>query len=97
MVILASHEVVSFKPTMMLPCYPLKLFGDRLMATEIIIHPFSEGDAAQVRELFITVNRLLSPTHLRDVFEAYIERARAIVEEIDRIRPIPASTPVAFW
>jgi GNAT superfamily N-acetyltransferase len=68
---------------MMLPNHPLKLFGDRLMATEIIIRPFSERDAAQVRELFITVNRLLSPPDFRDVFEAYIERALA--EEINHI------------
>ena len=53
------------------------------MDTEVTIRPFGEQDAAQVRELFITVNRLLSPPHLRDAFEAYIERALA--EEIDRI------------
>ena len=53
------------------------------MDAEITIHPFAEHDAAQVRELFITVNRLLGPPHLRDAFEAYIERA--LREEIDRI------------
>ena len=84
-----------FKPTMILPNYPLKLFGDRLMATEIIIRPFSERDAAQVRELFITVNRLLSPAHLRDVFEAYIERALA--EEIDRISAYYSEHAGSFW
>jgi hypothetical protein len=36
-----------------------------------------------IRELFVTVNRLLSPLHLRDAFEVYIERA--LREEIDRI------------
>ena len=53
------------------------------MDAEVTIRPFAEHDAAQVRELFITVNRLLSPPHLRDAFEAYIERA--LKEEIDRI------------
>jgi GNAT superfamily N-acetyltransferase len=50
---------------------------------EVIIRPFAEQDTAQVRELFITVNKLLSPPDLRDAFEAYIERA--LTEEIDRI------------
>jgi hypothetical protein len=40
---------------------------------EVTIRPFAEHDTAQVRELFITLNRLLSPPHLRDAFEAYIE------------------------
>jgi hypothetical protein len=53
------------------------------MTTEISIRPFSEREAAQVRELFITVNRLLATPNLRDALEAYIERALA--EEIDRI------------
>src|ERR1700693_1713550 len=75
--------------------YPLKLFGDRLMAAEIIIRPFSERDAAQVRELFITVNRLLSPRDLRSAFEAYIERALA--EEIDRIPAYYAEHAGSFW
>jgi hypothetical protein len=48
---------------------------------EVTIRPFAERDAAQVRALFITVNRLLSPLDLRDAFEAYIERA--LMEEID--------------
>jgi putative acetyltransferase len=50
---------------------------------EVTIRPFAEQDAAQVREMFITVNRLLSPPNLRDAFEVYIEHA--LVEEIDRI------------
>ena len=56
---------------------------DRLVGARIIIRPFAAQDAAQVRALFITVNRLLSPPDLRDAFEAYIERA--LTEEIDRI------------
>jgi GNAT superfamily N-acetyltransferase len=53
------------------------------VGAEVTIRPFAEHDAARVRELFIAVNRLLSPPELRDAFEAYIEHALA--EEIDRI------------
>ena len=79
----------------MLPTYPPKLFGDRLMATDIIIRPFSERDAAQVRELFITVNRLLTTPDLRDAFEVYIERG--LVEEIDRIPAYYSEHAGSFW
>ena len=65
------------------------------MDTEVTIRPFGEQDAAQVRELFITVNRLLSPPHLRDAFEAYIERALA--EEIDRITAYYGERDGGFW
>jgi GNAT superfamily N-acetyltransferase len=65
------------------------------VATEITIRPFSERDASQVRELFITVNRLLSPSYLRDTFEAYIERALA--EEIDRIPAYYSEHAGSFW
>ena len=65
------------------------------MTTEITIRAFSDGDAAQVRALFITVNRLLSPPQLRDVFEAYIERALA--EEIDRIPAYYGEHAGSFW
>jgi hypothetical protein len=53
------------------------------LSAEITIRPFADDDAPPVRDLFIAVNRLLSPPDLRDAFEAYIERALA--EEIDRI------------
>jgi putative acetyltransferase len=62
---------------------------------EITIRPFVEHDAAQVRELFITVNRLLGPPHLRDAFEAYIERA--LREEIDRIPGYYSERDGGFW
>jgi GNAT superfamily N-acetyltransferase len=65
------------------------------MNAEVTIRPFAEHDAAQVRELFITVNRLLSPPHLRDAFEAYIERA--LREEIDRIPAYYAERDGGFW
>ena len=65
------------------------------MDSEVTIRPFAEHDAAQVRELFITVNRLLSPPHLRDAFEAYIERA--LREEIDRIAVYYSERDGGFW
>ena len=65
------------------------------MDAGVTIRPFAEQDAAQVRELFITVNRLLSPPHLRDAFEAYIERA--LREEIDRIPAYYAERDGGFW
>jgi GNAT superfamily N-acetyltransferase len=65
------------------------------MSEGITIRPFAEQDAAQVRELFITVNRLLSPHDLRDAFEAYIERALA--EEIDRIPAYYGERSGGFW
>ena len=64
------------------------------MVAEVTIRPFAEHDAAQVRELFITVNRLLSPSHLRDALEAYIERA--LIEEMIVTRPTTASGTVVF-
>jgi GNAT superfamily N-acetyltransferase len=65
------------------------------LAIDIIVRPFSDRDAAQVRELFITVNRLLAPPHLRLAFEAYIERA--LVEEIDRIPAYYGEHSGSFW
>ena len=66
------------------------------MSAEITIRPFADDDVPQVRALFITVNRLLSPPDLRDAFEAYIERALA--EEIDRISAYYGQrTAVSGW
>src|SRR5215471_3341435 len=62
---------------------------------EVTIRPFVEQDASQVRELFITVNRLLSPPDLGDAFEAYIERA--LVEEIDCIPVYYGERDGGFW
>jgi putative acetyltransferase len=62
---------------------------------EITIRPFASQHAAQVRALFITVNRLLSPPDLRDAFEMYIEHALA--EEIDRIAAYYSERDGSFW
>jgi GNAT superfamily N-acetyltransferase len=63
------------------------------LSAEITIRPFA--DAPQVRELFIVVNRLLSPPNLRGALEAYIERALA--EEIDRITAYYQEHDGGFW
>ena len=68
---------------------------DRLVVARVIIRPFGDQDAAQVRALFIAVNKLLSPPDLRDAFEAYIERA--LVEEIDRIPAYYGERDGGFW
>lgn len=65
------------------------------MDPAVTIWPFAEQDAAQVRELFITVNRLISPPDLRDAFEAYIEHA--LTEEIDRLPAYYGERDGGFW
>ena len=65
------------------------------MDVEVTIRAFAEQDVAQVRELFIIVNRLLSPPDLRDAIEAYIECA--LVEEIDRIPAYYGERDGGFW
>jgi GNAT superfamily N-acetyltransferase len=62
---------------------------------EVTIRPFVEQDTSQVRELFIAVNRLISPPDLCDAFEAYIERA--LVEEIERISAYYGERDGGFW
>jgi GNAT superfamily N-acetyltransferase len=61
----------------------------------ITIRPFEEQDASRVRELFITVNRLLSPPDMREAFEAYI--ARSLAEEIDRVAAYYRERGGGFW
>lgn len=48
-----------------------------------------------MRELFIIVNRLLSPPPMRDAFEAYI--ARSLTEEMDRITAYYGERGGGFW
>jgi GNAT superfamily N-acetyltransferase len=62
----------------------------------VTIRPFQEeGDASPVRELFIIVNRLLSPPGMRDAFEAYI--ARSLTEEMDRVAAYYGERGGGFW
>jgi GNAT superfamily N-acetyltransferase len=65
------------------------------LETEITIREFTDDDAPQVRELFIVVNRLLSPPDLSDAFEVYIKRALA--EEIDQITDYYGQRDGGFW
>jgi GNAT superfamily N-acetyltransferase len=65
------------------------------MSAEFTIRPFTEQDSVQVRELFVAVNRLLSPPDRRAAFEAYIERS--LSEEIDRISDYYSDRNGGFW
>ena len=65
------------------------------IANHINVRPFTEADAAQVRELFIRVNRRLAPAHLKDPFERYI--ALSLGEEIDRISDYYRERRGGFW
>jgi GNAT superfamily N-acetyltransferase len=65
------------------------------LAKEITIRPFAATDARRVEELFVSVNRLLSPAHLREAFEEYI--ARSLTEEIRRIADYYGERHGGFW
>ncbi len=65
------------------------------MGASINVRLFSAGDAAQVRNLFIRVTRLLVPPHMTEVFEGYI--ARSLREEVDRIVDYYGDKGGAFW
>jgi putative acetyltransferase len=66
-----------------------------LATPAIAIRRFAEGDAAQVRALFVSVNRLLSPPQMREAFEAYI--ARSLAEEMDRVAAYYGERGGSFW
>lgn len=59
-----------------------------------VIRRYEEADGAQVRALFIRVNRALAPDGLRERFDAYV--AFALRTEIDRI-PAYYAAPSSFW
>jgi GNAT superfamily N-acetyltransferase len=61
----------------------------------ITIRPFGEDDAAQVRDLFVRVNRSLAPPRMAEAFEGYI--ARSLREEIDRIPAYYGERQGGFW
>ena len=66
------------------------------LSAEVTIRPFQEeDDASEVRELFIIVNRLLSPPRRRDAFEAYI--SRSLTEEMDRVAAYYGERGGGFW
>ena len=59
------------------------------------IRPFQPKDAAQVQELFITVNRALAPAGMKDRFETYI--TASINAEISQIKPYYTAKNGQFW
>lgn len=61
----------------------------------IAIRPFAAADSADVRHLFIAVNRLLAPPHLAAAFENYI--AVSLREEIERIADYYGERRGSFW
>ena len=65
------------------------------MHAKIAIRPYADSDARPVRELFVTVNRMLSPPDMREAFERYIDLS--LVEEIDRISEYYRERGGAFW
>ena len=65
------------------------------MNPNIVIRPFMEQDAAAVRELFVSVNRLLAPAAMQETFEVYI--TRSLTEEIDRIAAYYGERDGGFW
>jgi GNAT superfamily N-acetyltransferase len=64
-------------------------------APSISIRLFGEDDAAQVRDLFVRVNRSLAPPQMAEAFEGYI--ARSLREEIDRIPAYYGERQGGFW
>jgi GNAT superfamily N-acetyltransferase len=62
---------------------------------EIEIRGFAARDAADVRRLFISVNRLLAPDHMKQAFEAYI--ALSLKAEVDRILDYYGDRQGGFW
>ena len=65
------------------------------MDAALDIRRYEVSDAADVRALFVRVNRLLAPPRLRDAFEGYIKRSLA--EEIGRIADYYAARQGSFW
>jgi GNAT superfamily N-acetyltransferase len=68
--------------------------GGRILS-RIDIRAFTPSDADAVRELFVRVNRLLSPEEMREAFETYI--ARSLTEEIDRVADYYSERNDSFW
>jgi putative acetyltransferase len=61
----------------------------------VAIRPFQERDASSVRDLFIEVNRQLSPPDMQAAFELYI--ARSLAEEMDRVSAYYREHSGGFW
>ncbi len=64
-------------------------------ALELSIRHFSDSDAGRVRDLFVTVNRMLAPAEMKPAFEQYIEQSLA--DEMARIPEYYADHDGSFW
>ena len=64
-------------------------------ASKVVIREYTQADRAAVRDLFIRVNRLLAPAHLKDAFESYIDLS--LREEIERIPDYYGERDGGFW
>ena len=64
-------------------------------AGTLIIRPYADGDAEDVRALFVRINRLLAPSDLEERFEDYI--CQSIRDEIGRIPEYYQSHGGSFW
>jgi GNAT superfamily N-acetyltransferase len=71
----------------------LTCLGSRSGST--VIRGFEAKDATAVRDLFVLVNRRLSPPDMHAAFEAYI--AWSLAEEIGRIAAYYAEHAGGFW
>ncbi|NQV99478.1 MAG: GNAT family N-acetyltransferase [Rhodospirillales bacterium] len=65
------------------------------MPDPLVIRRYRDSDHQQARQLFIDVNRLLAPAHLKAAFESYI--ARSLAEEIDIIEDYYRRHSGSFW
>jgi GNAT superfamily N-acetyltransferase len=65
------------------------------MKGQITIRPFAEKDAAQVRQLFITINKLLASAKFKEAFDRYIELS--LHEEIDQVFDYYNDRNGSFW
>jgi len=62
----------------------------------VIIRAYEDTDHAQVRDLFIRINRELAPANMREQFEEYI--STAINGELSQLRGVFSETKRnAFW
>lgn len=65
------------------------------MGSVFEIRPFKADDAAQVRDLFIRINRQLAPPHMQQVFEDYIKLS--LRDEVDQIESYYGRKLGGFW
>ena len=78
--------------------WPSRVINDEKvprMNTQVEVRAFVAQDAAQVRELFVKVNRLLAPPEMKEAFEAYV--ASSLEAEMDRIEAYYGEREGGFW